>query len=426
MQTDCLPRASSRSGGDPTGTINASRISVEGSWLSGNDPLTTTSARIQSGGAISMVERPNGMVMGAIEVIRSEIPVIVRVGIDSAPYTISPGDRDRSSSPRIQPFTIQREKRTVSNRPKVTVVGAGMVGGTVAQMLALRDYADIVLVDIVEGLPQGKSLDLMQVGPLMGFDSNLSGANSYEETAGSSVVVITSGIARKPGMSRDDLLKTNMGIVGSVTEQVVKTSPDAIIIVVSNPLDAMCHVAFDAAGFPRERVIGMAGVLDSARFRTFIAMEADVSVQDVSAMVLGGHGDTMVPLSRYSTIAGIPITEYLSADRVKAIEERTANGGAEIVGLLKTGSAYYAPGTSTVEMVDSILLDKKRILPCSVLLQGEYGIDGLFVGVPVKLGASGLEQIVQLTLTSDEQAALEKSASSVQGLVDAMKQLASS
>ncbi|MGD9713516.1 MAG: malate dehydrogenase [Thermomicrobiales bacterium] len=314
----------------------------------------------------------------------------------------------------------------MSNRPKVTVVGAGMVGGTVAQMLALRDYADIVMVDIVEGLPQGKSLDLMQVGPLMGFDSNLVGANGYEDTAGSNVVVITSGIARKPGMSRDDLLKTNMGIVGSVTRQVVSSSPDAIIIVVSNPLDAMCHVAFDAAGFPRERVIGMAGVLDSARFRTFIAMEAGVSVQDVSAMVLGGHGDTMVPLSRYSTIAGIPITEYLAADRVKSIEERTANGGAEIVGLLKTGSAYYAPGTSTVEMVDSILLDKKRILPCSVLLQGEYGIEGLFVGVPVKLGSAGLEHIVQLNLTADEQAALEKSASSVQGLVDAMKQLADS
>lgn len=298
-----------------------------------------------------------------------------------------------------------------------------MVGGTVAQMLALRDYADVVLVDIVEGLPQGKSLDLMQVGPLMGFDTHLSGANGYEETAGSSVVVITSGIARKPGMSRDDLLKTNMGIVGSVTEQVVKASPEAIIIVVSNPLDAMCHVAFDAAGFPRERVIGMAGVLDSARFRTFIAMEAGVSVQDVSAMVLGGHGDTMVPLSRYSTIGGIPITEYLPADRVKAIEERTANGGAEIVGLLKTGSAYYAPGTSAVEMVDSILLDKKRVLPCSVLLQGEYGIDGLFVGVPVKLGAAGLEQIIQLNLTSDESAALKKSAGAVQGLVDAMKSL---
>lgn len=311
----------------------------------------------------------------------------------------------------------------MGSRRKVTVVGAGMVGGTVAQMLALRDYADVVLVDIVEGLPQGKSLDLMQVGPLMGFDSNLTGANSYDETAGSDVVVITSGIARKPGMSRDDLLKTNMGIVGSVTEQVVKGSPNAIIIVVSNPLDAMCHVAYEASGFPRERVIGMAGVLDSARFRTFIAMEANVSVQDVSAMVLGGHGDTMVPLSRYSTIAGIPITEVLSAERVKAIEERTAGGGAEIVGLLKTGSAYYAPGTSTVEMVDSILLDKKRVLPCSVLLQGEYGIDGLFVGVPVKLGAAGLEEIFPLSLTDDELAALRKSASAVQGLVEAMATL---
>jgi malate dehydrogenase len=298
-----------------------------------------------------------------------------------------------------------------------------MVGGTVAQMLALRDYADVVLVDIVEGLPQGKALDLMQVGPLMGFDSLLTGANSYEDTAGSSLVVITSGIARKPGMSRDDLLKTNMGIVGSVTEQVVRHSPDAILVVVSNPLDAMCHVAHEASGFPRERVIGMAGVLDSARFRTFIAMEAGVSVQDVSAMVLGGHGDTMVPLSRYSTIAGVPITELFPADRVRAIEERTANGGAEIVGLLKTGSAYYAPGTSTVEMVDSILLDKKRILPCSVLLQGEFGIEHLFVGVPVKLGRSGLEQILPLVLTTEETAALHKSASAVQGLVDTMKQL---
>ncbi|CAN5770122.1 malate dehydrogenase [soil metagenome] len=308
-------------------------------------------------------------------------------------------------------------------RPKVTVVGSGMVGGTVAQMLALRDYAEVVLVDIVEGLPQGKSLDLMQVGPLMGFDSHLSGANDYESTAGSDVVVITSGIARKPGMSRDDLLKTNMGIVSSVTEQVVKSSPEAIIIVVSNPLDAMCHVAFDAAGFPRERVIGMAGVLDSARFRTFIALEANVSVQDVSAMVLGGHGDTMVPLSRYSTIAGIPITEIFSAERVAAIEERTAKGGAEIVGLLKSGSAYFAPGTSTVEMVDAILLDKKRILPCSVLLKGEYGIENLFVGVPVKLGSTGLEEILQLNLTDAELAALKQSSSSVQGLVDAMAQL---
>ena len=310
-----------------------------------------------------------------------------------------------------------------SERRKVTVVGAGMVGGTVAQILALRDYADIVLVDIVEGLPQGKALDLMQVGPLLGYDTQITGANSYEETAGSDVVVITSGIARKPGMSRDDLLRTNMGIVGSVTEQVVATSPDAIIIVVSNPLDAMCHVAFDKSGFPRERVIGMAGVLDSSRFRTFIAMEAGVSVRDVSALVLGGHGDTMVPLSRYSTIAGVPITEMLPAERVKAIEERTANGGAEIVGLLKTGSAYYAPGTSVVEMVDSILLDKKRVLPCSVLLKGEYGINDLYVGVPVKLGSAGLEEIVQLDLTAAEQEALNQSASSVQGLVDAMAAL---
>jgi malate dehydrogenase len=310
-----------------------------------------------------------------------------------------------------------------SARPKVTVVGAGMVGGTVAQMLALRDYADIVLVDIVEGLPQGKSLDLMQAGSLLGSDSSLTGTNSYEETADSDLVVITSGIARKPGMSRDDLLKTNMGIVSSVTEQIVATSPNAVIIVVSNPLDAMCHVAFDSAGFPRERVIGMAGVLDSARFRTFIAMELDVSVEDVSAFVLGGHGDTMVPLSRYSTVAGIPITELLPADRVTALEERTANGGAEIVGLLKTGSAYYAPGTSVVEMVDAILLDKRRVLPCSVLLQGEYGIEGLYVGVPVKLGAGGLREIIQLKLSHAESAALKKSASAVKDLVDAMANL---
>ncbi|MGH2561339.1 MAG: malate dehydrogenase [Thermomicrobiales bacterium] len=305
-------------------------------------------------------------------------------------------------------------------RPKVTVVGAGMVGGTVAQMLALRDYADVVLVDIVEGLPQGKALDLMQVGPLMGFDSLLTGTNGYEETAGSDVVVITSGIARKPGMSRDDLLRTNMGIVKSVTEQVVPGSPKAVIIVVSNPLDAMCHVAFDAAGFPRERVIGMAGVLDSARFRTFIAMELDVSVEDVSAFVLGGHGDTMVPLSRYSTVAGIPITELLPADRVRAIEARTANGGAEIVGLLKTGSAYYAPGTSVVEMVDAILLDKRRILPCSVYLQGEYGTNDLFVGVPIKLAAGGMQEIIQITLSDAEQAAFQKSAGAVKDLVAAM------
>lgn len=308
----------------------------------------------------------------------------------------------------------------MGERRKVTVIGAGMVGGTVAQMLAIRDYADVVVVDIVEGLPQGKSLDLMQMGTLLGFDSHLTGANEYADTAGSDVVVITSGIARKPGMSRDDLLKTNMGIVESVTKQVVANSPDAIVIVVSNPLDAMCHVAFDAAGFPRERVIGMAGVLDSARFRAFIAMELDVSVQDVSAMVLGGHGDTMVPLSRYSTVAGVPITELLPAERVTAIEERTAKGGAEIVGLLKTGSAYYAPGMSSVEMVDSIMLDKKRVLPCSVLLQGEYGINDLYVGVPIKLGAAGVEQIIELNLTDAESASLKKSAGAVNELKEAM------
>ena len=313
-----------------------------------------------------------------------------------------------------------------SGRRKVTVIGAGMVGGTVAQMLAIRDYADVILVDIVEGMPQGKSLDLMQMGTLLGFDTQLTGANSYEETAGSDVIVITSGIARKPGMSRDDLLKTNMGIVESVTKQVVSSSPNAVIIVVSNPLDAMCHVAFDAAGFPRERVIGMAGVLDSARFRAFIAMEMGVSVEDVTAMVLGGHGDTMVPLSRYSTVAGVPITELLTAERVSAIEERTAKGGAEIVGLLKTGSAYYAPGMSTVEMVDAIMLDKKRVLPCSVLLNGEYGVTDLYVGVPIKLGAGGVEQIIELNLTSDESAALKKSSEAVKELVEAMASIRAS
>ena len=309
-------------------------------------------------------------------------------------------------------------------RRKVTVVGAGMVGGVVAQVLASRDYADIVLVDIVEGLPQGKALDLMQAGPVLGYDTRLSGANGYGETAGSDVVVITSGIARKPGMSRDDLLRTNMGIVRSVTEQVVAASPDAVVIVVSNPLDAMCHVAFEAAGLPRERVVGMAGVLDSARFRTFIAMELDVSVEDVSAFVLGGHGDTMVPLARFSTVAGIPLPELLPAERIRALEERTANGGAEIVSLLKTGSAYSAPGASVVQMVDAILLDKRRVLPCSVLLRGEYGIDGLFVGVPVKLGAGGVRQVIELELREEERAALQRSAGAVRELVEAMAGMA--
>jgi malate dehydrogenase len=308
-------------------------------------------------------------------------------------------------------------------RGKVTVVGAGNVGGVAAQKLAERDYADVVLVDIVEGMPQGKGLDLMQSGPVIGYDSVVTGANSYEDTAGSDVVVITSGVARKPGMSRDDLLRTNMGIVRSVTEQIVAQSPDAVIIVVSNPLDAMCHVAFDAAGFPKERVIGMAGVLDSARYRTFIAMELGVSVEDVQALVLGGHGDTMVPLPRFTTVSGIPITELIPADRIQALNERTANGGAEIVGLLKTGSAFYAPGNSAVQMVDAIVLDKNRVLPCSVYLEGEYGIDGLYVGVPVKLGAGGVKQIIEVKLTDEETAALHKSSESVRGLVEAMKNL---
>jgi malate dehydrogenase len=306
-------------------------------------------------------------------------------------------------------------------RPKVTIVGVGMVGGTVAQLLAQRDYADIVMIDIVEGLPQGKALDLLQTGPVLGYDSILIGSNSYEDAAGSDLVVITSGIPRKPGMSRDDLLRTNQGIIRSVTEQIAAVAPEAVLIVVSNPLDAMCHVALETTGFPRERVIGQAGVLDSARFRTFIAAELNVSVEDVTAFVLGGHGDTMVPLSRYSTVAGIPITELMTPEKVKELETRTANGGAEVVSLLKSGSAFYAPAASTMAMVDSILLDKKRILPCSVLLTGEYGIDGLYVGVPVKLGRSGVEAIMQISLAEDEQAALRSSADAVQALVDTMK-----
>ena len=305
-------------------------------------------------------------------------------------------------------------------RPKISVIGAGMVGGTVAQLLAQQNYADIVLVDIVDGLPEGKALDLEQAGPVLGYDTRVTGTTGYEATADSSVVVITSGIARKPGMSRDDLLRTNTGIVRSVTEQVVAHSPNCILIVVSNPLDAMCHVAFEASGFPRERVIGQAGVLDSARFRAFIARELDVSVEDVSAFVLGGHGDTMVPLSRYSTVAGIPITELIAPERLREIEERTANGGAEIVSLLKTGSAYYAPAASVASMVDAIMLDKKRVVSASVLLKGEFGINGLFVGVPVKLGGAGLEHIFEITLTDDESAALKTSSAAVQELVDAV------
>src|SRR5437762_7397912 len=278
-------------------------------------------------------------------------------------------------------------------RHKVTVIGAGNVGATTAQRIAEAGLADVVLVDIVEGLPQGKGLDLAEAAPLIGHDARITGTNDYAETAGSDIVVVTSGLARQPGMSRDDLLAKNAGIVRSVVQAATRESPDSILIVVTNPLDAMCHVAMQASGFPRERVIGMAGVLDSARFRTFIAEELGVSVEDTHAFVLGGHGDTMVPLSRYSTVAGVPITELLSPERVKALEERTANGGAEVVALLKTGSAFYAPAASAFEMVDAILRDRKRVLPCAVLLQGEFKTNGLFVGVPVVLGRGGMEKV---------------------------------
>ena len=302
-------------------------------------------------------------------------------------------------------------------RHKVTVIGAGNVGATTAQRIAEAGLADVVLVDIVEGLPQGKGLDLAEAAPVVGHDAQILGTNDYADTAGSDIVVVTSGLARQPGMSRDDLLAKNAGIVRAVVEQAAKESPDAILIIVTNPLDAMCHVALNASGFPRERVLGMAGVLDSARFRTFIARELGVSVEDTHAFVLGGHGDTMVPLSRYSTVAGVPITELLPPDRVKALEERTANGGAEVVALLKTGSAFYAPAASAFEMVESILLDRKRVLPCAVLLQGEFKTQGLFVGVPVVLGAGGLERIFEIELTADEQAAFDRSAEAVRELV---------
>ena len=303
-------------------------------------------------------------------------------------------------------------------RNKVTVIGAGNVGATTAQRIAEAGLADVVLVDIVEGLPQGKGLDLAEAAPVVSHDARVIGTNDYADTAGSDIIVVTSGLARQPGMSRDDLLAKNAGIVKAVVDASTKQSPDAILIVVTNPLDAMCHVAMHASGFPRERVLGMAGVLDSARFRTFIAEELGVSVADTHAFVLGGHGDTMVPLARYSTVAGIPITELLSADRVRALEERTANGGAEVVALLKTGSAFYAPAASSFEMVDAILRDRKRVLPCATYLQGEYGVDGLFVGVPVVLGARGMERIIEITLLEEERAAFQKSAASVKELVD--------
>ena len=306
---------------------------------------------------------------------------------------------------------------------KVTVVGAGNVGATAAQRLAEKELCDVVLIDIVEGVPQGKALDLTEAAPIETHDAHLTGSNVYEETKDSDIVIITAGIPRKPGMSRDDLISTNAGIMKKVTAQVAELSPNAVLIIVSNPLDAMCHVAYEASGFPKNRVIGMAGVLDSARFRAFIAMELNVSVENTHAFVLGGHGDTMVPLPRYSTVAGIPITELMPKDRIDAIVDRTANGGAEIVKLLKTGSAYYAPASAAVEMAESILKDKKKILPCAVYLEGEYGIQDLFIGVPVKLGAGGVEEVIEIQLTEDETAALMKSAAAVQGLKDDLKKL---
>ena len=298
-------------------------------------------------------------------------------------------------------------------RRKVTVVGTGHVGATLAQRIAEAELADVVLVDVVEGVPQGKGLDLAEAGPVLGYDARITGSNGYDETTGSDIIVITAGLARKPGMSRDDLLAANGDIVKKVAQETGRRSPHAIMIVVTNPMDVMAFVAMKASGFKREKVIGMGGVLDSARFRAFIALELGVSVENTHAFVLGGHGDSMVPLPRYSTVAGIPITELMSADRISRLVERTRNGGAEIVALLKTGSAYYAPSAATLEMVEAMLLDKKKILPCSTYLEGEYGVKGAFAGVPVKLGATGVEQVVEIRLGVDEQAAFMKSVDAV-------------
>jgi len=309
-------------------------------------------------------------------------------------------------------------------RKKVTVVGAGNVGATVAMRIAEKELADVVVVDILEGVPAGKALDLAEAAPIECHDAKIIGVtNDYSLAKGSEIVIVTAGIPRKPGMSRDDLLSTNAGIMKSVITEIAPVAPDAILIIVSNPLDAMCHVAFDTSGFDKKKVIGMAGVLDSARFRAFIAMELNVSVENTHAFVLGAHGDTMVPLPRYSTVAGIPITELISAERIEAIIDRTRKGGGEIVSLLKTGSAFYAPASAATEMAEAILKDKKKILPCVTYLQGEYGIQNLFIGVPVKLGSAGVEEIVEIKLTDEENEALQRSAQAVQGLVDDLKRL---
>ncbi|MBH0187945.1 MAG: malate dehydrogenase [Nitrospira sp.] len=308
-------------------------------------------------------------------------------------------------------------------RPKITVVGAGNVGGTTAQRLAEKDTYDVVLVDITEGMPQGKALDISQAGPVCGYSTRVVGTNGYDETAGSSVAVITSGIPRKPGMSRDELLSTNAKIVKSVVSQLVARSPDIILILVTNPLDAMVHVARLVSGLPKSRIIGMGGILDSARMRTFIAAELNVPGPDVQAMVLGGHGDTMVPLPRYTTVKGKPVSDLMPKDKLDAIIQRTRDGGAEIVGLLKTGSAFYAPSASAVDMVEAIYKDEKRVMPCSVLCEGEYGLKNVIVGVPVKIGRSGVEQIVEYELTVNERAALETSANAVRELCAAVDRL---
>ncbi|MFO7600692.1 MAG: malate dehydrogenase [Candidatus Desulfacyla sp.] len=309
-------------------------------------------------------------------------------------------------------------------RKKATVIGAGNVGATAAMRLAEKELADVTLIDVLEGVPAGKALDLTEAAPIEKHDARIVGVSGdYDAARDSDIVIITAGIPRKPGMSRDDLLSTNMGIMASVTKEVAAVAPNAVLIIVSNPLDAMCHVAYDVSGFPKNRVIGMAGVLDSARFRSFIAMELNVSVENTHAFVLGGHGDTMVPLPRYSTVAGIPITELLSRERIDAMVERTRNGGAEIVGLLKTGSAYYAPSSAAVEMAEAILKDKKKILPCAACLNGEYGIHDLFIGVPVKLGEKGVEKIIEITLTDAEKEALDRSADAVRKLVEDIKRL---
>jgi malate dehydrogenase len=301
-------------------------------------------------------------------------------------------------------------------RAKVTVVGAGNVGATCAQELARRDYADVVLVDIKEGVPQGKALDINQSAAVLGYEANVTGSNGYQETAGSAVVVITAGLPRQPGMSRDDLVTTNEKIVGSVTGEVVSASPDAIVIVVSNPLDAMCHVAKSASGWAKERVFGMAGILDTARFSAFIAWETGMSIKDVTAMVLGGHGDQMVPVVSATTVGGVPLRKLVAEDRIQAMVERTAKGGGELVNLLGT-SAWYAPGAAAAQMVDAVVLDEKRVLPCTAYLEGEYGIDGLYMGVPVKLGAGGIEEIVELELSEEEQTMLNESADAVREVV---------